>query len=260
MEKSIADKHIWNEGYQKKKDIFFRLGRTRQNAAFREIVKYVDKIVKSYFARPSQMRILELGGGNSDWLSYFGEKYHCELWAVDYSEKGCELLWQRLKRKQLSCKIINKDFYDLNPSDIDKPIDILFSVGLLEHFSNRREIYELALRYLAKGGFFVAVVPNLNKLNLRWCLIVNPSLMNWHLRLRMSDIIRELRSHGFQDVQGAHIGGLRLFADSENLFFSITKKSVNLAGEVISRIKDISSEKISPHFVVSGRRDYEFHR
>lgn len=253
MKNFITDKELWGKGYQKKESIFTILGRTRQNAVFRETVKYIDNLIKSNFIDTSKLRILELGGGNSDWLCYFGEKYNCELWAIDYSEMGCELLSRKLKRKNLVCKIINKDFYDINSSDIDRPLDLIFSFGLLEHFSERKIIYDISSKYLNSKGLFISVVPNLNEFNLKWCLKVNPSLMSWHISLRMSDILEELESYGFQDINGIYIGGLRLFADTENLFFSIIKKSMNLIGELISRFINISDEMYSPYYIVSGK-------
>lgn len=254
MRKSITDKTLWEEGYKKKESVASRLGHTRQNAVFREIVDYVDRIIRTNFQNPASLQILELGGGNSDWLCYWGERYGCGLWAIDYSVKGCELLSQKLRRRGLACEVINKNFLDLDGSEVKRPIDLFFSAGLLEHFVERAGIYRLADGVLAPGGFFVAAVPNLNGLNLRWCLRVQPALMSWHVSLRLSEIITELKSHRFEEVHGRFIGGLRLFADPKDIWFWIAKKGINMAGELISRVADLSSEKVSPFYIVSGRK------
>ena len=78
--------------------------------------------------------------------------------------------------------------------------------------------------------------------------------MNWHISLRMHDIIKEIKFQGFQEVHGQYIGGLRLFADSENLSLAIIKKLTNLIGEFISRIVNISAEAYSPFYIVSGKK------
>lgn len=245
-------KQIWDSGYDLKEGVFQRLGRSRQNAAFRAIVDRVDGLIRARFPEPGRARLLELGGGSSDWLAYFGEKYGCRLLAVDYSEKGCERLVGKLSKKNLKGTIICKDFRDVRAPDTEGPVDVVFSFGLLEHFRDRSIIYGLSRTLLSAGGLFIAVVPNLKKLNLRWLRAANPSLMNWHVSLGMADVLAELEGNGFEDVMGRYLGGLRLFAWSGNPFYATVKKAVNAVGEVLSRLIDVSSEKVSPYFIVSA--------
>ena len=143
------------------------LAKLSRPRSFRETLKYIDNLIKSNYTDTHCLRILELGGGNSDWLCHFGETYNCQLLAIDYSEKGCELLCRKIKGKHLNCKIINKDFHDLNSTDIDTPLAIIVSFRLLEHLTNRDIIYEIAMRYLNFQGLFISILLNLAGLNLK---------------------------------------------------------------------------------------------
>jgi SAM-dependent methyltransferase len=157
-----------------------------------------------------------------------------------------------MTKNNLSCQIIQKDLRQLTIRDIPEPIDIVVSFGLLEHFENRMPIYEISRRILGNGGSFIAAVPNLNFMNLSWCLKANPDLMKWHYSVQLETVLEELRNEGFVDIKGAYVGGFRLFACGRNWIFQTVKRAVNICGETVSRFANISSKRFSPYFMASG--------
>jgi len=250
MMNRAGERERWDRGYTKPEGFFFRLGRTSNNAPFREIIRSVDRLVR--FVDPRRLNILELGGGSSDWLVHFGRTYRCGLWAVDYSPEGCARLVEKMSRHGLPCTILERDFFELRPDDFPAPFDLIFSFGLLEHFPDRGGIYDLARRLLSRGGLFIAVVPNLNALNLRWVNFANPALMTWHHRLDLPGLREEMAVRGFQGVSGRFLGGLRLFAPARLAALAWVKRGFNGLGEIVSRFADLSARAWSPYIIVWG--------
>ncbi len=246
------ERERWDRGYAKPEGLFFRLGRTSHNAPFREIVRTIDRLVRARFADALQINILELGGGASDWLIHFGRTYPCRIWSVDYSREGCARLREKMEKWHIPGTILERDFFDLKAEDIGAPIDLVLSFGLLEHFTDRGPIYELAKSLLSDRGMFIAVVPNLNALNFRWVKFANPALMDWHCRLDLPALRDELAARGFPETGGRYIGGLRLFAPGRNVPLACLKRGVNGIGEILSRFADLSFRAWSPHILVWG--------
>jgi SAM-dependent methyltransferase len=246
------ERERWDRGYAKSEGLFFRLGRTHHNAPFREIVRSIDRIVRDRFADLRQLNILELGGGASDWLVHFGRAYGCRLWSIDYSREGCARLKEKMDKWSLPCTILERDFFDLKTGEISAPIDLVFSFGLLEHFEDRTRIYKLAESLLSGPGLFIAVVPNLNALNLRWVNFANPALMDWHYRLDLPALRDEMAARGYLETGGRYLGGLRLFAPGRSSLLACLKRGLNGIGEILSRFANLSSRAWSPYIMIWG--------
>ncbi len=246
------ERERWNRGYAKTEGLFSRLGRTRHNAPFREILGSIDRLVRDRFPDPRRLNILELGGGASDWLVHFGRTYRCGLWAVDYAPEGCARLKEKMDKWSLPCTILERDFFELKTTEIGAPIDLVFSFGLLEHFEDRSRIYRLAESLLTGRGIFIAVVPNLNALNLWWLNFANPALMDWHYRLDLPTLRDEMAVGGFVETGGCYLGGFRLFAPGRSFPLACLKRGLNGIGEILSRFADLSSRAWSPYIMFWG--------
>ena len=139
----------WDEYYS---DPFPATKFTRQISSHR-----VRKLMTTY-ASLKNLRVAELGGGNSfiaeDIITMFGvREYH----VVDSNPRSLQLLSERLGK--FSC--VTSKLGDVTELEGECNFDIVFSIGLIEHFS--REKSKLAIRshfrMCKPGGIVIITFP-----------------------------------------------------------------------------------------------------
>ena len=102
-------------------------------------------------------RVMEIGCGRGSLSCYFSDAgYDCTL--VDLSESVLETAKIIFSENQLDAKFLVADANDLEISD--KSFDVIFSIGLLEHFDDIETPLKEQMRVLADGGiWFGYIVP-----------------------------------------------------------------------------------------------------
>ena len=125
--------------------------------------RQLDNYYKSVFSNTnnSEKRLLEVGCGNSVWLSYFRKYYGFQIFGLDYSEYGCEQTRKILERDQLEGTIVLGDLFN-PPQELLGTFDVVCSFGVVEHFTNTVEVLKAIQRFLKPGGILITTVPNLN--------------------------------------------------------------------------------------------------
>lgn len=253
-ESDLTTAEMWNELYRQttdKDDIFQYV---KSNAIYRQTAKFIEAN-RDYFLDAD---IVELGCGDSQWLPYFHKRFNCRIAGVDYSEVGIEKAGRRLQRYNVRGELFHATIEDFARSSTVK-YGAVVSFGLLEHFADRAAIYEASVRLLKDRGVFFAMVPNLDSLNLFWANRANHKLMTWHISTPMVDVVRELKSNGFEVLRAGYVGGPRLFAESEienpivDFILTGARKAFNGCGEVISRFMSINGRSISPYYCVTAQ-------
>ena len=100
-------------------------------------------------------KVLEVGCSNGRWLRWFHRTYNCEVWGLDKERAGSEG----------SGDVIRFTMGDaLNMPYRDNSFDVVFSMGLVEHFSKkvRYQILREQRRVLKEGGHLICQAPLLN--------------------------------------------------------------------------------------------------
>jgi SAM-dependent methyltransferase len=105
-------------------------------------------------------RVLEIGCANSVWLPYFYQEFDMNVYGLDYSETGCEMERQLLERYQIPGQIHHADFH-VPPRELEGQMDLVISMGVLEHFTDSVDVIRAFSRYLKPGGFLLTTVPNM---------------------------------------------------------------------------------------------------
>ncbi|MFH1853997.1 MAG: class I SAM-dependent methyltransferase [Candidatus Omnitrophota bacterium] len=121
------------------------------------------------YVRPG-MRVLDAGSGTGFFSSYF-IACGCDVSSVDYSEKALSITRHVTKGKARA--YIKAD---LLKKALDTKFDIIFSDGLLEHYSqNKQDRIVLNMKAMKKDkGYLINFVPNKRSL---WS-VVRPFYMN----------------------------------------------------------------------------------
>jgi cyclopropane fatty-acyl-phospholipid synthase-like methyltransferase len=92
-------------------------------------------------------RFLEVGCAGGRWLVYFHRAFGYSVTGCDYSETGCETARQALSRAGIAGEVIQDDLFRL-----EGRWDVVFSGGLVEHFTDAKGVLAKFLSLLNGGG------------------------------------------------------------------------------------------------------------
>ena len=114
-------------------------------------------------------RVLELGCGRSPWLPLLALRHGCRVTGIDIEPHAAELARANLAGAGAAGDIHHGDAFALSRRDgLRGGFDLVYSMGLLEHFADpAARVADLA-PYLRPGGRILTTVPNLQGIN--WLL------------------------------------------------------------------------------------------
>lgn len=187
-------------------------------------------------------RVLEVGCGRGSLSAYFCDAgYDCTL--LDISETSITLAKKIFQKNSLDAAFIVGDANNLDFSD--KSFDIIFSIGLLEHFQDINKTMEEQIRVLDDGGiFFGYIVPEKRcqvQEEYKW---VNDILTGYH-QSNIEDITpkidvfrniynssvytQKLQELGLKDIGSSGIYSLPMISHSIEFPFSLMPAKSELA-------------------------------
>ena len=213
--------------------------------------------------RPGSM--LEIGCGNSVWLPYLAKKWQVPVVAgLDYSELGCELARRRMALEGVAGKVFCDDLFRVEPDTIGR-YDLVYSIGLVEHFDDLEAVLRCISRFVRPGGTLVTEVPNLHRSLhgfLSWVWV--PTVLAKHHPVGRSKLMSACQSIGLLDVRGSFMGWFSLIIVS----WHVGQRFPGLARYVIpivDRIRERTSaplmrlgfggiSPLAPYLIVAGTR------
>ncbi len=126
-------------------------------------------------------RVLELGAGNSAVLCYLARTHSgAEFHGIDYAPGGCRMLSARAKREAVNVGVHHVDMFAPPPGHLGT-YDIVYSLGLLEHFSELQSAVRAKAAFLRPGGVLITVIPNMAGLLGRLTRRLNPRIYALHV-------------------------------------------------------------------------------
>ncbi len=103
--------------------------------------------------------LMEVGCGNSVFLSYFATEFGFEVSGIDYSDFGCEQTKRIFKRDNIQGEILLVDAFN-PPVELINKYDVVCSFGVVEHFINTADTLKAFSKFLKPGGILITSVPN----------------------------------------------------------------------------------------------------
>lgn len=124
------------------------------------INRRLNRLLRRFIPR-GKGRVLELGCARGKFLANFAREFGYEAWGIDYSERGAAMARENLRRAGVAGKVICQDIFQ---SDLpEASFDVVYSMGLIEHFEDPAAIIEAHVRLLKNGGTLFITVPNLRR-------------------------------------------------------------------------------------------------
>ncbi|MBU3957245.1 class I SAM-dependent methyltransferase [Patescibacteria group bacterium] len=127
-----------------------------ENIFYKPNIKVTDEIINLFGGKVAGKKILEVGAGSgSDCITL--AKSGGECFALDFSKEALRVCQQLAKKENVEVKGIIADCRQIPIRD--DFFDLVFSVGLVEHFKDPIPVLKEQLRVLKKGRFLIVDVP-----------------------------------------------------------------------------------------------------
>ncbi|MCL0065578.1 class I SAM-dependent methyltransferase [Dehalococcoidia bacterium] len=202
---------------------------------------------------------MEIGCARGKYLIYFAKEFGYEVHGIDYSEKGVALAQENLKIAGVEGTILCQDIFQT--SFQKESFDVVYSMGLIEHFENPAEIIDAHIKLLKNGGTLIITMPNFKdslSFALNKIMGKEKKLLDTHnLSIMDKKVLNEL----FQR-KGIKILFLHYFGpiDLTLVFSDIKAKPILYLGHLVNQIVGYitffmpSSQYLSPYLVLIGEK------
>jgi SAM-dependent methyltransferase len=144
---------------------------------------------------PSSSNVLEIGCANSVWLPYIADRFDLRVVGIDYSELGCDQTRAMYETAGVDVEVVCADAFAPPPGLLGS-FDVVFSMGVVEHFDDTAATLRAFARYLRSGGVLITVVPNMRGLIGFLQRLFNPDVFRAHVPLKPAELEQASLSAG----------------------------------------------------------------
>ena len=159
MVKYTGDNEEWNKNWQSRSEANY-IHWTKDDPvnqiqlAFRNHWELFNTFMSSKLFNKGK-RVLEVGAGRGSLSAYFSDAgYDCTL--LDLSPDVIEIAKNIYSSNDLKANFVVGDAYDMDFED--NSYDVVFSIGVFEHFEDIVTPIKEQVRILDKGGLFIAYI------------------------------------------------------------------------------------------------------
>lgn len=139
-------------------------------------VKNLQRLLKK-FIKPG-MQVLELGFAPGKILAWVAKVLQAEVAGLDYSPVGFQSARRLFAALEIQGDLRQEDVFATSFST--GRFDVVYSVGLVEHFDDPREIIRQHVLLARPGGWVLIMVPNLGGIYGRLGHYFNPTVLAVH--------------------------------------------------------------------------------
>lgn len=198
----------------------------------------------------------ELGGFPGTFSIYLKKKYGVSGTLVDYVIHP-DILTEVLHTNGLcstDLNVIEADIFNYNP---ESQFDLVFSVGLIEHFDDTEKIISLHIPYLSDTGKLVIFLPNFRGLNGWFQRRFDRDNYDKHnINSMHPEMLKTVcEKLGLKNVTASWYARFGLWLERENekpVYAKFLKKILWFCGKVIFKIIPVESRLFSPYIVVTA--------
>ncbi|MGH2381490.1 MAG: class I SAM-dependent methyltransferase [Candidatus Limnocylindria bacterium] len=136
----------------------------------------------------------EVGGAPGQYLAYIHRSRGFRVTCIDYSANGCRKTIENFRLLGIPGEVIHADLMD---EGTDLPTyDVVYSLGLIEHFVDRVSIVERHVQLVRPGGLLILGVPNFRGLTGWFLRTLAPSVYATH-------VIQAMDLNGWREFEEA---------------------------------------------------------
>jgi len=127
---------------------------------------------------PAGGDVLEIGGSPGRYLAYLHRSRRSRPIVLDNSPVGVAAAERNFELLGMSGRAVLGDMFD---DDLAiEPVDVVYSLGLIEHFDDSEAVVRAHLRHLKPGGLLLLGAPHLGRVNADLFRRLSPSIFETH--------------------------------------------------------------------------------
>ena len=154
-----------------------------------------------------ESRVLEAGCGRSPWLPFLNRRLGCRVVGIDIEPHAADLARANITGAGAVGEVVCGDAFALSARpDLRAGFDLVYSMGVLEHFADVVERISALALYLKPGGRILTTVPNLQGLNWIMQRMADLKTLQVHVVYDTEGIRRVHEAAGFRTIASGYVG------------------------------------------------------
>ena len=248
MKELLTDRNFWVDFWESKEDLIIDI---KQDYVFG---KRLSEITREH----AYQTAIELGGFPGYYSVYLKKHLQLNVTLFDYFiHRGITenlLLANGLKSNDVA--IIEADLFSY-PSQ--ENFDLVSSFGLIEHFTDTKNIIEKHLCFLKPGGTLFITLPNFRGINGWVQRIFDPeNYSKHHIHCMDLELLKETATGlGLTDIKTSYFGGFTVWLENwtkRSLLLRTFIRGIWFAVKVWRRIVPFDSKGFSPYIILEARK------
>jgi 2-polyprenyl-3-methyl-5-hydroxy-6-metoxy-1,4-benzoquinol methylase len=196
--KDLAKKEHWDAVYRS-----YHVTANWRPSSYEEVC--LEHMFNRAIEKHRPKSVLEVGCGNTHWLGYIQQRHGLKIAGLDYSEKGCDMARSNLARQGATGTIHCADMFTATPDDVGT-YDMLYSLGVVEHFEDLEHVLANLARFLNPGGLMITEIPNLASFHGALDWVWQPELYYKHKVIRKKELINAHEKAGITLSDAYYLG------------------------------------------------------
>jgi SAM-dependent methyltransferase len=135
-------------------------------------------VLDRFVASKVPLSVLEVGGAPGAYTAYLWRQFGHDICVLDNSPLGVELARRNFQLLGVPGRVVQGDLFA--PERPIPQFDVVYSLGLIEHFDDTGAVVAAHLRYLRPGGTLIIGCPNFRGINHALLRRLSPSMIKGH--------------------------------------------------------------------------------
>jgi SAM-dependent methyltransferase len=166
----------------------------------------LERMFEDVLATRRVESMLEIGCGDSTWLGYLAKKHGISKVAgLDYAASGADMARRRLADAGVSGDIFCQDMFTADAGDVGQ-YDLVYSLGVVEHFSDLEGAIEAIYRFVKPGGMLLCEVPNLPSIHGLLSWLYQPKVLKKHQALTLGRLRKAFAALEIDGIRASRLG------------------------------------------------------
>ncbi len=197
---SIIQPAYWDETYRKRNQLNQLVLDGYKGFLNRQIYDVLGSV------NFSNKKIVEVGGAGSAWMILLASKFTDSVFvAIDYSKEGCTLLDKYSRDNNIdNIHIVCTDFFDCQ--ELEGKFDVLYSFGVVEHFTDLSSVIVSFRKYLNDTGKMVTFIPNMTGIIGKLTKIFNKDVYDIHILYDREALVAGHVEAGMKVLRSGYLG------------------------------------------------------
>lgn len=248
MSNLLTDRAFWVNYWTSKKGLSFPLP---ENYLF-------HKELKEVIEREKVKTAIELGGFPGYYAVFLKKYFKLDVTLLDYFIHP-PVTNELLQANQLQAGDIHIIEADLFNHQEKQQYDLVLSCGLIEHFTDTRDIIRRHIDFVKPGGTLFITLPNFKALNGWFQQQFDPENYDkHHIECMDPRLLADIcESEGLSLKEAKYFGNFSIWLENEKekpVAVRIFKKITWLTGKVITKLIPFNSKALSPYILVEAKK------